>query len=42
MDMDKTEYNAIKETLSETQKLSKELNISLTEALLLRHLVGIR
>jgi hypothetical protein len=42
MEMDQSEYLAVKETLSESKKLSEELGISLTDVLLLRQLVCIK
>ena len=42
MKMDQAEDLALKETLSESQKLAQELDISLTEVLLLRQITCIR
>ena len=40
MEMDSSEYSAIKETLSETRRIAEEMQISLSEALQLRQLVA--
>jgi hypothetical protein len=42
MEMDQSEYLATKETLTESQRLAKELDVSLTDLLLLRQLVQMR
>lgn len=42
MQMDQSEYLALRETLPETRTMATELGITLTEALLLRQLVCIR
>ncbi len=42
MEMDQSEYLAIKETLSETRRIAEEMQISLSEVLLLRQLVSLR
>ena len=42
MEMDDSEYSAIKETLSETQRIAEGMDISLSEALQLRQLVAMR
>ena len=42
MEMDQAELLAIKENLSETKQLSKELKIPLQETLLVRQLVALR